>query len=150
MVKQVQIVAFAIIVIAVTAFNVSTVLDSNRSYDLNTTTIAAISGGEDGGDSGEGGDVDGEGGDVDGEGGDIDSEGGGEITWNCSTQTTFVYEQWASCMACNKKHIVSIWDTRDCNKGVLTWCYPGYITTYLDCEGKVTGIFDNTNMSSCF
>lgn len=76
MVKQVQIVAFAIIVIAVTAFNVSTVLDSNRSYDLNTTTIAAISGGEDGGDSGEGGNVDGEGGNVDGEGGDVGGEDG--------------------------------------------------------------------------
>lgn len=66
MVKQVQIVAFAIIVIAVTAFNVSTVLDSNRTYDLNMTTIAAISGGEDGGDSGGGGNVDGEDGDIDG------------------------------------------------------------------------------------
>lgn len=69
MVKQVQIVAFAIIVIAVTAFNVSTVLDSNRSYDLSTTTIAAISGGEDGGDSGEGGENSWEGGFIDGESG---------------------------------------------------------------------------------
>lgn len=53
MVKQFQIVAFAIIVIAVTAFNVRTVLDSNRYYDLNITTIAAISGEEGSNGSGE-------------------------------------------------------------------------------------------------
>lgn len=150
MVKQVQIVAFAIIVIAVTAFNVSTVLDSNRSYDLSTTTIAAISGGEDGGDSGEGGDVDGEGGDVDGEGGDVDGESGGDISLNCITVSQDIYYESGSCMLCNTEHIVSVWDTKVCNDGILTWCYPGYITTYLDCAGKTTGIFDNTNMSSCF
>lgn len=135
MVKQIQIVAFAIIVIAVTALNVNTVLDSNRSYDLNMTTIAAISGGEDGGDSGEGGDVGG--------------ESGGDITWSCSTQSSFVDVQKGFCMSCNNEHIISIWDTRVCNDGVLTWCYPGYIVTYYDCNGKVTNVFDDTSMSGC-
>lgn len=78
MVKQFQIVAFAIIVIAVTAFNVSTMLDSNRSHDLSMTTIAAISG--EGGDSGEGGGVDGEDDIIDGgelPGGEIVCDTGG-------------------------------------------------------------------------
>lgn len=48
MVKQFLIVAFAILVIAVTAFNVSTMLDSNRAYDLRIASIAAISGENDG------------------------------------------------------------------------------------------------------
>lgn len=88
MVKQVLIVTFAIIVIAVTAFNVSTVLDSNRSYDLNMTTIAAISG-EDGGNTDSEGGVDGEGGDVSGEGGSSDGilsycHSGGRGSESCS------------------------------------------------------------------
>lgn len=156
MVRQVQIVAFAIIVIAVTAFNVSTVLDSNRSYDLSTTTIAAISGGEDGGDSGEGGnvdgeggDVDGEGGDVDGEGGDVDGEGGGDISLNCTTVSMDIYYERSDCMACGKKHLVAKWDTKTCNKGVFSFCYPGYIRTYYDCDEKVTEVFDNTSVSTC-
>lgn len=59
MVKQFQIVAFAVIVIAVTAFNVYTALDSNHSYDLSMTTIDAMS--ENGGESSWEGDfIDGE------------------------------------------------------------------------------------------
>lgn len=67
MVKQFQIVAFAVIVIAVTAFNVYTALDSNHSYDLSMTTIDAMSESS-GGNSGEG-DIEGEGGDIGGESG---------------------------------------------------------------------------------
>ena len=35
---------FAVVVIAITALNVRTVLSSDRSYDMNTSTIEAISG----------------------------------------------------------------------------------------------------------
>ena len=50
--KKIKIVMFAVVVIAIAALNVRTVLNSNRPYDLNMTTIAAISG-EDDSDDGE-------------------------------------------------------------------------------------------------
>ena len=48
---------FAVVVIAITALNVRTVLSSDRSYDMNTSTIEAISGEDDPIDGGEIGDV---------------------------------------------------------------------------------------------
>lgn len=50
--KKIQIVVFAVLVIAFTAFNAKTALSSNQSYDLNTVTLAAMTG-EDGEHSGE-------------------------------------------------------------------------------------------------
>lgn len=138
MVKQIQIVAFAIIVIAVTALNVNTVLDSNRSYDLNMTTIAAISG-ENDGDNESGGES----------GGDIGGESGGDIQWNCSTITIDTYIQKSFCMLCNKEHVDSEWVTRDCNDGVFTYCYPGYIVSYYDCHNKIISTHDHTDFSGC-
>ncbi|MBV3634990.1 hypothetical protein KSY15_02320 [Bacteroides cellulosilyticus] len=44
---------FAVVVIAITALNVRTVLSSDRSYDVNTSTIEAISGEDDPIDGGE-------------------------------------------------------------------------------------------------
>ena len=44
---------FAVVVIAITALNVRTVLSSDRSYDMNTSTIEAISGEDDPIDGGE-------------------------------------------------------------------------------------------------
>ncbi len=52
-----KIVMFAVVVIAITALNVRTVLNSDRSYDMNTSTIEAISGEDDPIDGGEIGDV---------------------------------------------------------------------------------------------
>ena len=37
--KKIKIVMFAVVVIAITALNVRTVLSSDRSYDMNTSTI---------------------------------------------------------------------------------------------------------------
>lgn len=61
--KKIKMIMFAVVVIAIAALNAKTVLNSNCSYDLNTTTITAISGEDDPIDGGE--------------------IGGGEIT--CST-----------------------------------------------------------------
>lgn len=51
--KKIKIVMFAVVVIAITALNVRTVLSSDRSYDMNTSTIEAISGEDDPIDGGE-------------------------------------------------------------------------------------------------
>lgn len=51
--KKIKIVMFAVVVIAITALNVRTVLSSDRSYDVNTSTIEAISGEDDPIDGGE-------------------------------------------------------------------------------------------------
>ena len=51
--KKIKIVMFAVVVIAITALNVRTVLSSDRSYDMNTSTIEAISGEDDTIDGGE-------------------------------------------------------------------------------------------------
>ena len=55
--KKIKIVMFAVVVIAITALNVRTVLSSDRSYDVNTSTIEAISGEDDPIDGGEIGEV---------------------------------------------------------------------------------------------
>ena len=75
--------------------------------------------------------------------------GGGGWTWNCSTLTSNTYEQSGYCYEYERYVIVSKWVTRECNNGVLTWCYPGYIVTYYNCDGSVDREIDNTYMSGC-
>lgn len=55
--KKCKILMFAVVAIAIAAFNVRIVLNSNRSYDLNMTTITAISGEDEPVDGGETGEV---------------------------------------------------------------------------------------------
>ncbi|MPN29431.1 hypothetical protein SDC9_176884 [bioreactor metagenome] len=76
-----------------------------------------------------------------------DEESGGS-SWICSTYTSDVYEQSQDCY----EHgfvLGSRWITRDCNNGFLSWCYPGYVTEYYDCEGNLTRTVDMTEMSGC-
>ncbi len=72
---------FAVVVIAITALNVRTVLSSDRSYDMNTSTIEAISGEDDPIDGGEIGDVE-----------ITCSKGGG--SGKCYAKRTEVKRQW--------------------------------------------------------
>ena len=95
------------------------------------------------GNSGEGNS--GEGGNGEGNSG----EGSGGISWNCTTITTDVYCQTGHCQSCGREHIVSKWETKDCNRGALSFCYPGYVTTYYTCRGEVDSTTNMTSMSTC-
>lgn len=126
--KQSRVISMAIVLGAVAALNVKIVLDTNRSYDLTMANIEAVSG-----EHGDGG----------------ESESGGKLI--CTTETTNVTIQMTSstCMLCGKAHKVSEWSTRSCNKGVLSFCYPGYITTYYKCDGTIDSQNDRTEQSTC-
>ncbi|GAB6008834.1 NVEALA domain-containing protein [Dysgonomonas reticulitermitis] len=75
-------------------------------------------------------------------------ESGGGVTWNCSTYTSETYNQEGYDYDCGY-YIVSKWETRSCNNGIITWCYPGYITTYYNCNGSVSSVNNQTNTSGC-
>ena len=71
------------------------------------------------------------------------------VEWNCTTLTTDVYTQYGDCMVCGRTHKTSEWHTRECNSGLFSWCYPGYITIYYDCNGNEDERRDMTEMSGC-
>lgn len=121
-------IALTIVLGAVAALNVKVVLDTNKSYDLTMANIEAISG-----EHGDGG----------------ESESGGKLI--CTTITTDSYVQCttSTCMQCGRSHRVSQWDTRACNKGVLSFCYPGYIVTYYNCDQTEDYKSERTNQSTC-
>lgn len=132
--KNLKLIVFTVVLCAVSALNVKVVLDTEHSSDLAMTSLAAI--GE--GNSGEGGNGEGNSG-----------EGSGGISWNCTTITTDVYCQTGHCQSCGREHIVSKWETKDCNRGALSFCYPGYVTTYYTCRGEVDSTTNMTSMSTC-
>lgn len=138
--KNLKLIVFTVVLCAVSALNVKVVLDTEHSGDLAMTSLAAIGEGNSGeskpgeGNSGEGGS---------GEG------GSGGISWNCTTITTDVYCQTGHCQSCGREHIVSKWETKDCNRGALSFCYPGYVTTYYTCRGEVYSTTNMTSMSTC-
>ena len=127
--KNLKLIVFTVVLCAVSALNVKVVLDTEHSSDLAMTSLAAI--GE--GNSGEGN----------------SGEGSGGISWNCTTITTDVYCQTGHCQSCGREHIVSKWETKDCNRGALSFCYPGYVTTYYTCRGEVDSTTNMTSMSTC-
>lgn len=67
----------------------------------------------------------------------------------CQTITTFVHEDIEFCPLCNKDEIRVRVSTQECNNGWLSYCYPGYISEYLDCKGEVETTLDNTYFSRC-
>lgn len=127
--KNLKLIVFTVVLCAVSALNVKVVLDTEHSSDLAMTSLAAI---------GEGGNGEGNSG-----------EGSGGISWNCTTITTDVYCQTGHCQSCGREHIVSKWETKDCNRGALSFCYPGYVTTYYTCRGEVDSTTNMTSMSTC-
>lgn len=130
--KNLKLTVFMVVLCAVSALNVKVVLDTDHSSDLAMTSLAAISQSRSGeGSSGEGG------------------SDKGDISLDCTTITTDVYTQEANCMVCGLKHVVSEWETRNCNRGVFSFCYPGYIVTYYDCERNPESVTDNTDISTC-
>jgi len=72
------------------------------------------------------------------------------ITWNCVTIAVDRHEQSDYCYECGRTHISAVWITYDCNDGVFTWCYPGYKRIYYKCDGSVSSVDDNTEMSACW
>jgi hypothetical protein len=109
---------------AVAAWNVS--VKSQPSYKLSDTMLAnleALAAGENAGSDG--------------------------WTWNCSTYTSETYDQTTYEYECGRSFVSSHWETRSCNNGILTWCYPGYITTYYNCDGTVSSVNDRTYISGC-
>lgn len=132
--KNLKLIVFTVVLCAVSALNVKVVLDTEHSSDLAMTSLAAIGEGNSGeGNSGEGN----------------SGEGSGGISWNCTTITTDVYCQTGHCQSCGREHIVSKWETKDCNRGALSFCYPGYVTTYYTCRGEVDSTTNMTSMSTC-
>lgn len=77
-----------------------------------------------------------------------EDEGGG-VTWVCSTYTseTIYNNAWCPEIQKDVKHTKT--EVRNCNRGVLTWCYPGYLTTYYNCDGSQNKFVDDTDMSAC-
>ena len=67
----------------------------------------------------------------------------------CQTITTYVHEDIEFCPLCNKDEIRVRVNNRECNKGWVSYCYPGYISEYLDCKGNVEKTLDNTHISGC-
>lgn len=120
---------FAAVLLAACAMNVRTVLNTEHSSDLMATSLVAI---------GEGNPNEGSG-----------NEGSSGIQIECQTIVVDSYEQTASCMQCGRIHTVSIWESTDCNRGVFSFCYPGYKIKYLNCDKTINSITDVTNQSSC-
>lgn len=77
------------------------------------------------------------------------STGNDNVEWNCTTISTDNFVEYADCMVCGRYHRVSEWDTRSCNSGVFTWCYPGYIVKYYNCNNTVERTVDMTETSGC-
>jgi hypothetical protein len=81
------------------------------------------------------------------------SEGGGGSDWFCSTYTSNVTEEYTEdCYDNNNNRVRKIserYETRLCNSGLLSFCYPGEIYTSFDCEGN-SSVTDNTERSTCF
>lgn len=126
--KNLKLIVFAIVLCAVSVLNVKVMLNTEHSSDLLMTSLSAISKGYSG----------------DGE------SGSGGITWNCMTITTDVYNQTVDCQMCGYTHVASVWETKECNRGTFSFCYPGYTTTYYNCQGEVDSVSDMTSTSTCF
>jgi hypothetical protein len=76
-----------------------------------------------------------------------ENSGGNGSHWNCTTYTSDSYTEYFYCDGKYTKRVTV--DTRNCNSGMLSWCYPGYISTYYNCDGSVSSTLNNTNMSGC-
>ena len=79
------------------------------------------------------------------------SEGDGS-TWICSTYTSKVDNDYTEdCYDDNGNRLRKIsqrTETRVCNSGWFSFCYPGEIFTSYDCDG-LEKVSDNTERSSC-
>ncbi|MFV0418721.1 MAG: NVEALA domain-containing protein [Dysgonomonas sp.] len=108
------------IIATVTVFN----LNMSNSHDLDSTTLRLIN--------------------IEAL---AESESSGSRPWNCSTYTSDTHTESFYCDGRYTKRVSVA--TRECNNGLLSWCYPGYISTYYDCYGNVSSTLDMTNISGC-
>ena len=77
------------------------------------------------------------------------AESGGGWTWRCSTYTLESYDELQYCDELGYQKVHKRWETRACNNGLLSFCYPGYRVNYYDCNGTIYRTLDMTEMSTC-
>lgn len=67
--------------------------------------------------------------------------------WGCdeSVIDTYTEKRWDYANKCNTSTVVI---TYACSSGLFGGCRQGYVQSYYDCEGKLTGQFDRTE-SGC-
>lgn len=67
----------------------------------------------------------------------------------CQTVTVDDYAEYAYCIPCCRNHIRVRVETKECDNGIFSFCYPGYVSSYYDCDGTIYRTLDNTSMSTC-
>lgn len=76
--------------------------------------------------------------------------GGGDISFNCSTYTSAVNNEYNYDPESGRNYLSLRGTIRDCNDGVVTWCYPGEIDEYFSPDGTRWKYMDHTSQSSCW
>jgi hypothetical protein len=119
--KKTYLVSIAILaIVAVAAFNVNLNSQSDKLSAMTLANLEALAQGE--------------------------SDGG--LTWKCLSIVIDTYEQSSYSYECGRYYLSAKSITYDCNNGIWSFCYPGYVTTYYNCDGSVSSINDQTSIST--